>query len=207
MDTAAVLPHIRGVVFDMDGTLTDSPLDFDRIREECGVPPGQPILEFMESADEDARGRILAVLDRHETDAALACTLRSGARCVTDELKERGMRTALLTRNSARAVETVLGRFGLTFDVCIARDDAEPKPSPQPVRLIARRLDLEPHELLMVGDYVFDMQAGRAAGAATVLVRSPKLQEPPPEADYVIDDLTELLTLVPADRDQEPRHA
>jgi phosphoglycolate phosphatase-like HAD superfamily hydrolase len=90
----------------------------------------------------------------------------------------------------------VLGRFGLRFDVCLAREDAEPKPSPQPVRLIAERLGLHTGELLMVGDYVFDMQAGRAAGATTVLVRSPKLLRPPPEADYVIDDLLEVLALI-----------
>jgi HAD superfamily hydrolase (TIGR01509 family) len=197
MGTAGVLAHIRGVVFDMDGTLTDSPLDFDRIRREAGIPAGRPVLEFMDSADGATRQRVQAVLDRHEEHAARACTLRSGAREVTDALRDGGVRTALLTRNSARAVETVLARFGLSFDVCLAREHAEPKPSPQPVRLIAERLGLKPDELLVVGDYVFDMQAGRAAGATTVLVRSAKLPEPPCEADYVIDELTELLEFVP----------
>jgi HAD superfamily hydrolase (TIGR01509 family) len=197
MGPVGVLTHIRGVVFDMDGTLTDSPLDFDLIRRESGIPAGRPVLEFMESADSATRDRVQAVLDRHEEHAAHACTLRSGAREVTDALRGRGVRTALLTRNSARAVETVLGRFGLSFDICLAREDSEPKPSPQPVRLIAERLGLEPGELLVVGDYVFDMQAGRAAGATTVLVRSAKLPEPPREADYVIDELAELLAFVP----------
>lgn len=180
----------------MDGTLTDSPLDFERIRQESGIPQGQPVLEFMESADDETRGRVEEVLDRHEGMAALACSLRGGAKEVVEELRRRGVRTALLTRNSSRAVRTVLGRFGLRFDVCLAREDAEPKPSPQPVRLIAERLGLHTGELLMVGDYVFDMQAGRAAGATTVLVRSPKLLRPPPEADYVIDDLLEVLALI-----------
>jgi HAD superfamily hydrolase (TIGR01509 family) len=203
MGAVGVLRHIRGVVFDMDGTLTDSPLDFDRIRLESGIPPGRPVLEFLETADPETAGRVRGILGRHEEHAAGACTLRSGAREVTEELSDRGVPTALLTRNSSRAVATVLGRFGLRFDVCIAREDAEPKPSPQPVRLIAEKLGVQPEELLMVGDYVFDMQAGRAAGATTVLVRSAKLPEPPSEADYVIDELTELLALVPANRDKE----
>ena len=34
--------HFKAVIFDMDGTVIESPLDFDRIRAECGVPPEAP---------------------------------------------------------------------------------------------------------------------------------------------------------------------
>ena len=54
-----------------------------------------------------------------------------------------------------------------------------------------------PHDAWMVGDYLFDIQAGRAAGARTVLLIS---QDPPPdyakEADHVIRTLPELLPLL-----------
>ena len=36
---------IKGVVFDLDGTLVDSRLDFDAIRAELDFPQGRPILE------------------------------------------------------------------------------------------------------------------------------------------------------------------
>jgi phosphoglycolate phosphatase-like HAD superfamily hydrolase len=62
---------------------------------------------------------------------------------------------------------------------------------------IARRLELQPQELLMVGDYLFDVQAGRAAGARTAFIATRADLEPPPEADVVIRDLRELLHVCP----------
>jgi len=197
MDDASPLKCIKAVVFDMDGTLTDSPLDFELIRAECGLPRGQPILEFLQQATESERQRVHAVLDSHERRAAQACTLRDGAMEVTEELRRRGIKTALLTRNSAESVHTVLGRFGLRLDFWLSREGAEPKPSPQPVRKIARALGLPPAQLLVVGDYLFDVQAGRAAGARTALLKSREGVAPPSEADIVIGDLRELLGLLP----------
>lgn len=197
MGRLAAFAHVRGVVFDMDGTLTHSPLDFSRIRAEAGVPEGRPVLEFLADAPEPVRERVTEVLHRHERRAAEDCSLHEGAAEVIRELGRRGLKTALLTRNSAESVRTVLGRFGLSFDCWLSREHAEPKPSPQPVLEIAGRLGLTPAELLMVGDYVFDMQAGRAAGASTAFVRNHSGAEPPEEADAVVEGLLDLLDLLP----------
>ena len=172
---------IKGVVFDMDGTLTISPLDFNLIRAEARVPPGLPILEFLDEASEEEGARVQAVLHEHETRAARECTLRDGALEVTEELRRRGIKTALLTRNSSASVCTVVERFGLQLDCCVSREDAEPKPSPAAVLKIAEDLGLRP------------AQAGTSAGARTAFLRSEGGMEPPPEADVVLDDLHGLL--------------
>jgi HAD superfamily hydrolase (TIGR01509 family) len=187
---------LKAVIFDMDGTVTDSPLDFDRIRADCGIPPGRSVLEHLAALPEADRRRAQAVLAQHERRAAAECVLKEGAREAIEALRARGLKTALLTRNSAESVRTVLARFGLRFDCWLSREDAEPKPSPEAVLKIASRFGVEPQEVLMVGDYVFDVQAGRAAGARTALVRNPKVPVPPPEADCVIGDLRELLDVV-----------
>ncbi len=194
--------RVKAVIFDMDGTLTDSPLDFDRIRADCGIPAGRSVLEHLATLPEAERRRAEAVLVEHERRAAAECVLKDGAREAIEALRARGLKTALLTRNSAGSVRTVLGRFGLEFDCCLSREDAEPKPSPDAVLKIADRFGVRPQEVLMVGDYVFDVQAGRAAGARTAFVRNPRvhgaagLPVPPAEADHVIGDLRELLNLV-----------
>ncbi len=188
---------LKGVIFDMDGTLTRSSLDFELIRRECGVPPAQPLLEYMAEASETERRRTLDVLGRHERRAALECTMRDGAAEVLEEVRRRGYNMALLTRNSAESVRTVLGRFGLEFDCWLSREHAPPKPSPEPVLEIARRLGLRPEELLVVGDYLFDVYAGNAAGARTAFVRTERALEPPEEADLVLKDLHELLETLP----------
>ncbi|MFO8007105.1 MAG: HAD family hydrolase [Candidatus Brocadiia bacterium] len=187
---------IRGVIFDMDGTLVDSPLDFRRIREECGVPPDRPVLEHLESLGQAERRRVEAILARHEHRAASECTVRDGAAEVVAELKERGYRTALLTRNSADSVRAVLERFPLALDCWVSREHACPKPSPEPVLRIARSLELEPRELLVVGDYLFDVQAGKAAGSRTAFLETGR-DVSPPDPDCTIFDLNELLDVLP----------
>ena len=183
---------VRGVVFDMDGTLVISGLDFERIRAEANIPDGLPILEFIESASDAAREKALRVLLAHEGRAARSCSLRPGALHVLGSLRELGMKLALLTRNSRDSVRVVLERFGLEFDFWIAREDAAPKPSPEPVLKTAAGLGLSPAELLVVGDYIFDIEAGRAAGAATALLRQDGRPVPDPPPDLVLEDLAEL---------------
>ncbi len=190
------MDSIRGVIFDMDGTLVDSPLDFERIRAQCGVPADRPVLEHLERLAPAERRRMEAILTRHERRAATDCTVRDGAMEVVEELKTRGYRTALLTRNSADSVRAVLERFPLPLDCWVSREHASPKPSPQPVLRIARSLELEPYQLLVVGDYLFDVQAGQAAGALTAFLETGR-DMPPPEADVTITELDELLDLLP----------
>jgi hydrogenase expression/formation protein HypE len=54
-----------------------------------------------------------------------------------------------------------------------------------------------PHQVLVVGDYLFDIQAGRSAGARTALIIG---ENPPPDyatlADHVIRTLSELLPIL-----------
>ena len=47
---------IRGVIFDLDGTLVDSALDFDQMRRAMGIEGSPPLLEALaEMPDERAR--------------------------------------------------------------------------------------------------------------------------------------------------------
>lgn len=193
----AVFDQIACVIFDMDGTLTVSNLDFDAIRNEAGLPEGQPILEYLQSAPEAERQRVNRVLLRHEDRAIRSCTLRPGAAAVLDALRQAGLKLALLTRNSRRSVDVLLERFPLRFDCCVTREDAPPKPSPEPIREIARRLGVKPRQVLVVGDYVFDVQAGRAAGARTAFLRTGNYRRLEPEPDAFLTELGELLNYLP----------
>lgn len=185
---------IRGIVFDMDGTITECDVDFEAIRREANVPK-VPILEYMEGLEEQRRREVLTVLERHEARAAGTSRLRKGVVEVLESLRKKGIKTALLTRNSRRSLETTLKRHNLKFDAVVSRDDAPPKPSPKPVLLISKKLGLKPEELLVVGDFHFDVQAGRAAGAKTAFLLN-STYHPPQDADYHLHSLEELLQIV-----------
>jgi HAD superfamily hydrolase (TIGR01549 family) len=164
------LMKLRGVVFDLDGTLVRQELDFEAIRREIGLPPDTPLLEALERMTVAERDRAGQILDVHEQAAALRAALFPGVAEVLEWLDGQGLRRGLLSRNSRRAVEVVLGRCGLRFDPALAREDAPFKPNPHGLHLICDTWRVEPAAVLMVGDYLYDLQAGRSAGTRTALL-------------------------------------
>ena len=169
--------RIRAVLFDFDGTLTrPGALDFGFIRQALGCPPGMPILEFIQSLEaESDRRRALVRLDRFELQGAAASVPNVGAEEIVVWLKRLGVAVGILTRNNRACVLRALQNFETIrwsdFDVMITRDDPPaPKPSGEGVLYAARRLEISPSDILVVGDFTFDIQAGQAAGAWTILL-------------------------------------
>jgi HAD superfamily hydrolase (TIGR01549 family) len=195
MNRARLAP--KAVIFDMDGTITRPEIDFFRIRREIGAGD-TPILEFLATVeDEAARAEKLAVVERLETEAAEASTLNPGAKEALAFLKSRGIPTAVLTRNSRRSVRTVFAKHGLAFDLVVTREDGfAPKPDPEAVRRIAERLGCKCEETMVVGDFRFDVECGRAAGARTVFLTNGKSGADSFGADVVIGELRELIEII-----------
>jgi hydrogenase expression/formation protein HypE len=169
--------RIKGVLFDFDGTLTrPGTIDFTAIRDAIGCPAEQTILEFIQAlSDPDQRRRARAELHRMEMAAARDSQPNPGAEALIRHLKDRGLPLGILTRNSRAAVAAALDNFPRTrledFNIVITRDDPiRPKPSPDGVRQAARRFKIDPGEILLVGDFHLDIEAGRRAGALTALL-------------------------------------
>ena len=194
---------IQAVLFDFDGTLTlPGALDFPGIRAALGCPPGQPILEFIDSLKNPrARQAAMDRLDDLETAAAGRSMPNDGAEALIRWLRSQGLAMGILTRNSRRSVVTALANFdGVAgqFDVIITRDDPlRPKPSGEGVLSAARKLDVKPVQMLVVGDFIFDCQAARDAGAPCVLLDpadDPRLRSV--DCDYRIRHLDEVKILL-----------
>jgi HAD superfamily hydrolase (TIGR01509 family) len=105
-------------------------------------------------------------------------------------MEGQGLRRGLVTRNSRKSVDVVLARLGLRFDADVTREDAAPKPAPEPVWLACRQMGLSPAEVLFVGDFEFDMLAGRRAGAHGPPAKSEQASSE--HADLGVDSLAEL---------------
>jgi HAD superfamily hydrolase (TIGR01549 family) len=201
IDPHAHAPRIpaspRAVIFDLDGTLTVPLLDFDAIRAEIGLVEDRPILEQLAGADEGLRLRSEEILRRHERVAMERATLAEGCAELLARLRSRAIPHGILTRNTREAVELFMRRFDLAFHGVYTREDGPVKPSPSGVLALCRGFAIDPADTLVVGDYKFDILAGRAAGCRTALV----IAEPPRELtawgppDRVIASLRELLPL------------
>jgi len=194
---------IKGILFDFDGTLTvPGAIDFLEIKAALGCPPEVPILEFIESLDNDEQQKAYSLLDRHEEKAARISFPAEDAESVIGELKKKDLPLGIITRNSLNAVLLALHNFDHVvaddFAIILTRDDGTPKPDPAGVVIAAHTMGIVPEELLLVGDFSLDIMAGHAAGARTVLIvhDTTRIIPPHPEPDYTVNHLRELLPIV-----------
>jgi hydrogenase expression/formation protein HypE len=192
--------RISAVLFDFDGTLTKpDALDFSVIKDILGCPKEIPALEFIESiSDPQKRAEAFIELNRFESRAAANSEPNPGAENLIRTIHSKNLPMGLITRNSMDSVREALKNFndiGLDdFDVVITRDDpVRPKPSPEGILLAARKLNVEPRHILMVGDFVFDIDAGRSAGTLTALLDvNPRVDKSRLKCDIIISCLADI---------------
>ncbi|QNH07625.1 HAD family hydrolase [Pseudomonas sp. B11D7D] len=190
------LREARHWVFDMDGTLTLAVHDFPAIKRTLGIPQEDDILHHLAALPAEEAAQKHAWLLEHERELAVASRPAPGAIELVRTLSERGCQLGILTRNAYELALLTLQAIGLddcfaTADV-LGRDEAPPKPHPGGLLHLAERWSVRPRELVMVGDYRFDLECAQAAGARSVLVNMP--DNPWPElTELHAQDCTQLL--------------
>lgn len=189
----------KAVVFDMDGTLLDTRIDYSRMTElvfsemrSIGVP--EYVLDDsgstkfnIESGVEylvahgrkhelyDLEGRIngrAKALEMENADEALPI---NGSLELLDSLRQRGFLTGVLTRGSREYAEYVLKRCGAMgrLDALVCRDDhpeKDAKPSPRAMMHVAEALGVGTEDILYVGDHSYDHLCARDSGAGFIAV-------------------------------------
>jgi len=161
---------IKGVVFDLDGTLVDSRLDFDAMRKEMGIIERTPILEALDGmTDEEHRKQCWQILLKHEQVAAVVATPMPGVEEFLQRLSQNHIPLGVLTRNSQKSAEKMLELFEVTFSIVVTRNNAPHKPAPDGLRLICKKWQLLPSEVLFIGDFWIDMKTGENAGTRTAM--------------------------------------
>ena len=179
----------RGVIFDMDGTLSDSLDHYYRmaceIVEAAHAPPisRERVCELMGSGAPDLLRRLLPP-DFPDSEATLASIvrerlpawMRAAERieplpgCV-DLLRRLHARGHLGIATSSGRALPYLDAWGVRplFQAIVGREDVRRrKPHPDVVLHCLHQLELEPHDAVYVGDSPIDIEAGRAAGLFTV---------------------------------------
>ncbi len=195
--------RVAGVLFDFDETLTaPGAIDFAVIRQRIGCPEDEPILEYIAAMSSDEqRLQALEVVHEVQIGAAAAALPNEGAEDLVHWLQERGLPVGVQTRNSRKSVERALANFpGLSMDdfvVVITRDDPVPhKPEPDGVLQVAQVMGVPAEQVLVVGDYVFDIEAGRRAGAVTALLENAGSMTLPDLPDFRIQSLADVPYIV-----------
>ncbi|GIZ42777.1 hypothetical protein CKM354_000603200 [Cercospora kikuchii] len=213
----ANLLRLRGIVFDMDGTLCE-PQNwmFSQMRSEVGIPKSEDILDYIHALPEPQQTEAFEKIKAIESAAMSKQIPQAGLVALMEFLDQHKIKKAICTRNFDAPVNHLLERHIPShlnpFDPVVTRDFKPPKPSPEGILHIARSWGVVDSEvktsadgaktpllpIIMVGDSVDDMAAGRDAGALTVLLKSEGKEELETDerTDVAIGTLDELIGLL-----------
>lgn len=185
----------------MDGTLTVANHDFEAIRATLDLPSGEPILEALARLPSAEAQPRWAKLYELELDIAHTTQAQPGARELLTRLRSHNnKRISILTRNSKTIAHHTLAACGLLEffepDTILSRDCCAPKPKPDGILQILQQWEATPDRAVMVGDYVFDLLAGRNAGTATVHLDVTGSFDWPEHTDLGVTQLVELVRLL-----------
>ena len=208
------------VIFDMDGVLVDSEIEYKEemrafaahlgltvTEDELNAQVGASHQDFMRLVA-DWYGRAGKPVTEEEGLAAFCAwaagnppfdyigLLNPGVRETLAELRARGVRTALASSSPMSAIETVLSECSLTdmFEVVVSGEQfRQSKPNPEIYLHTLDLLGLPASACCCVEDSVPGIAAGKAAGLTVFAKREERFGFSQDAADCIIDQIPDLL--------------
>lgn len=183
---------IRNIIFDFDGTLSDTaPLILATMRDvmaelqlpyrteaECRATIGRRLVDIPAYLWPDIEGlgpkyaeAYSRIFDKNKLQMTVGCF--PGVADTLMKLHDMGIRMAIATSRGRDSVMEYVESFGLTavFDMFVGGGDVVcGKPAPEPVLKILDALNWKADETLVVGDADVDILMGKAAGTITCAV-------------------------------------
>lgn len=206
--------RLRAVLFDMDGTLLDSAPDFIAIcqamRAERDLTPIADKL-IRDQVSGGARAMVAATfamdpehaefealrlefLERYQQHCAVLTRPFDGISELLEDIEKANLRWGVATNKPVRYAEPIMQQLGLAqrSAVLVCPDHvSRSKPDPEMLLLACQQLQLEPGEVLFIGDDERDIEAGRAAGCRTVAVSYGYIHPEDNPANWGADALVE----------------
>lgn len=185
---------VQGVILDVDGTLVLSndahaqawvdayaaygyEVSFDKVRSLIGMGGDQLMPQVTpELNKEEGDGKAIS---EHRKELMInrygpTVTPTKGARQLIQRMKEEGLKLIIASSATSQELEVLLKSATVDdlIDEVTSSSDAEAsKPAPDIVEAALKKLQMQPSEVLMLGDTPYDIQSANAAGVGVIAVR------------------------------------
>jgi len=162
-------PRYQGIVFDMDGTLSVSCIDYQLMRRSLDIPEGD-LFTVMETWDDGDRisSSMDTILEIEDVAAQQSCGMPEYLS------RQDNVKVGLVTRNTEYSVNAFFKAIGEeyreVFDIIMTREYPFVKPDKRCLTHFATTWGIPASRVLMVGDSVEDVECGNAAGTASCLI-------------------------------------
>jgi phosphoglycolate phosphatase len=215
---------IRAALFDLDGTLVDTPraivevtqstlaalglprANEQQIRDGIGLPLPQALAQLLGSGTVGASEavEVYRTIWRSVVTPQLPKLVFPGVVEGIEELRLAGLRLGVVTGKAQEGADSTVGLMGLRhpFDVVLGYTSvARGKPAPDLAIEALRRLGIAADEAIVVGDSTLDLEMARAAGVRTIAVTyGAQSREALTGADFYAGTFLEVVEILRAER-------
>lgn len=165
----------EAIVFDFDGTIGNSGISrevltdwCEQLELDCGY---HEIIEHVEQLPAEIQKEKTEGLLKLEREHMEKTDMLPGTHEWFAYIKEKGIKSAIFSRNTKRNIEVILKAQNIEVDLIMGRECSIPKPHPEGLEIIVEKLKLDKEKILMVGDsLISDVQVGQTVGVKTALV-------------------------------------
>jgi HAD superfamily hydrolase (TIGR01549 family) len=150
---------IDAVVFDLDGTLVNLPINYEELFQEFSKIMNKedihPVTETISRLDEETRKKIFAVWSKAENAALKDMTINDEGMALYKRHLTKPK--ALVTMQGRELIPRILKPLDLSFDVIVTREDSLDRVDQ--LRTAAQNLNVQFQNLLFIGNTEGDLLA------------------------------------------------
>jgi HAD superfamily hydrolase (TIGR01549 family) len=160
---------IKLALFDMDGTIFESHLDWLKIRRELRIEKSGNILKeiYKDGGVDEER---LQKLENYEKENTLKTKPIRGISDFLGYLGDENITTVLITNNNRENTDYLLNKFNLNFGLVITREMKLWKPAPDAFLYAMARYQCKSDETIVIGDSHYDVGASRRARVPHIFI-------------------------------------
>ena len=187
------MPHIHGIILDVDGTLIDSNdaqahswveamaaygyhVAFDKVRPLIGIGGDKVLPETVHLSKDSEQGKAISQKRGAIFKERYLPHLQAfpGAQELIEEIRKRGLQVAIASSAQPDELQSMLrlvGAADLIKEKTSSRDAQHSKPDPDVMEVTLERLGLPADETLMIGDTAYDIEAAQKVHVGTIAFR------------------------------------